>query len=189
VIRFALVAGALAACGPAAPKSPETPTLEVKAEIAAAENAERQRRHDLAREHYEKAVAAAHDPESIAFARHEFAETLVTWGEIGAAIRQLEGAVAAKPDDAGAWHDLGLARHHEGDGPGAVTALRRARAIAPLDPRPRIALAALFWAQCQRDRVHPCADAVAEYRGLLELDLPANVRSKVRWALDELAKP
>jgi hypothetical protein len=30
---------------------------------------------------------------------------------------------------------------------------------------------------------------VTEYQGLLELDLPANVRSKVRWALDELAKP
>jgi Flp pilus assembly protein TadD len=177
-----LAAVALAACAHA-PAKPAQPTPSVRDEIAQAELAERQRRHDIARAHYERAVASARDPDSIAFARHEFAETLITWGELTEAIAQLEAAVAAKPDDAGAWHDLGLARHHEGDDARALVALERARTLMPRDPRPRIALAALRWKRGDK------AGATAEYRALLELDLPDRVRAKVEWALGELAKP
>jgi len=173
----------LAACGHPHAPPPARPEPTVRDEVRLAEDAERQRRHDVAREHYERAVAGAHDPASVAFARHEYAETLVTWGEVPAAIAQLEAAVAAKPDDAGVWHDLGLARHHEGDDRGAVYALERARTLLPRDPRPRIALAALRW------QLGDKPGAAAEYRALLELDLPDRVRTKVEWALGELAKP
>lgn len=186
---------AVAACGGAAPRGPSD---AVRAEIAAAETAERARQHHAARAHYERAIASARDPNSAAFARREFAETLMSWGEYPEAIAQLERAVAARsastpestPESkidtqlaAAAWHDLGLLRHNRGDVPGAIAALSRARALAARDPRPRIALAALLWKSGDR------AGAAAEYRALLELDLPARVRTKVEWALGELAKP
>lgn len=171
----------VAACA-ATPKAPARPADGVRAEIEQAEQAERARRHDVARDHYQRAVAAARDAESIAFARYEFAETLMSWGEVPEAIAQLEGVVAAKPAHAAAWHDLGILRHHQGDDAGATAALVQARGLAPRDPRPRIALAALRW---KRGDV---AGAEAEYRALLDLDLPANVRAKVQWALEQLPR-
>jgi tetratricopeptide (TPR) repeat protein len=154
----------------------------VRAEVEHAEAAERTRRHDAAREHYRRAVAGARDPESIAFARREYAETLITWGEYPEAIAQLEGALAARPS-AAAWHDLGLLRNNRGDVPGALAALEQARALAPRDFRPRVTLAALRWKSGDR------AGAAAEYRALLDLPLPERLRTKVQWALGELAKP
>jgi Flp pilus assembly protein TadD len=168
------------ACAHGAPAS--RPAVAVRAEIAEAETAEKARRHDVARVHYQRAIAAAHDPESIAFARHEYAETLVTWGESPEARAQLEIAVAANPADASAWHDLGLLRHNAGDDPGAIDALLRAEQLAPNDARPRTALAALYWKRGDK------ANAAREYRGLLELDIPDRLRSKVEWAIGELAK-
>lgn len=172
---------ALAGCGGRAP-APAGPSAAVRAEIEQAEAAERARRHDVARAHYQRAVAGARDAASVAFARREYAETLVTWGEYAEAIAQLEGALAARPD-AAAWHDLGLLRNNAGDARGALAALEQARALAPRDPRPRVALAALRWRSGDR------AGAAAEYRALLELPLPERLRAKVRWALDQLAKP
>lgn len=166
-------------CGHAPPKTPST---TVRTEIEAAETAEKARQHDQARAHYQAAIAAARDPASIAFARREFAETLITWGEIAEAIGQLEAVVAADPRDAAAWNDLGILRHNQGDDRRALDALEHARAASPRDIRPRIALAALRWQTGDR------AGATAEYRELLELDLPDRVRDKVKWALAELAK-
>lgn len=160
-----------------------TPVPTVRGEIEAAETAEKARQHDVARVHYEAAVAAAKDPESIAFARREYAETLATWGETSAARAQLEVVVGVAPNDPSAWHDLGIIRHHEGDIRGAIAALGRAEELAPADPRPKIALAALYWRQ--RDK----PNATREYQKLLELDLPPRLREKVQWALAELAKP
>ncbi len=180
-LAAALALAAAAGCGGRAP-APSGPSAEVRAEIERAEDAERARRHDVAREHYRRAVAGARDPTSAAFARREYAETLITWGEYPEAIAQLEGSLAARPS-AGAWHDLGLLRNQQGDVRGAVAALEQARALAPRDPRPRIALAALRWRSGDR------AGAAAEYRALLDLPLPERVRAKVRWALGELAKP
>jgi Flp pilus assembly protein TadD len=162
---------------------PRAPAAAVRAEIAQAETAEKARRHDVARSHYQRAIAEAHDPVSVAFARHEYAETLVTWGEAPEALAQLEIAATANPDDPSIWHDLGLLRHHAGDDPGAIQALARAEQLAPGDPRPRTALAALYWKR--GDKPH----ALAEYRSLLELDLPDRMRAKVEWAIGELAKP
>jgi Flp pilus assembly protein TadD len=160
-----------------------TPSAVVKADVERADDAERHRRHDEARRHYEQAIADAKDPASQAFARRELAETLGSWGDYAGAIAQLEAAVAARPDDAAAWHDLGILRHHEHDDAGALAALERARTLAPDDPRPRIALAALRWSRGD------VAGATTEYRGLLALDLPERLRQKVEWALEQLAKP
>jgi Flp pilus assembly protein TadD len=176
----AAAAIALAACAHGA--APRGPAAVVRGEVDQAETAEKQRQHDVARTHYQRAIAAAHDPDSIAFARHEYAETLVSWGEAPEARAQLEIAVAANPSDPGSWHDLGLLRHHAGDDAGAIVALRRAEELAPRDVRPRTALAALYWKRGDRDR------AAREYRGMLELDLPDRLRAKVEWALAELAK-
>lgn len=178
-----LVAFLVAAACASTPKAPKKPSATVRAEIEQAETAERARQHDVAREHYQRAVAAAKDRASIAFARREFAETLMTWGEVPEAIAQLEGVVAAAPDHAASWHDLGILRHNQGDSAGATTALERAKALVPEDPRPRIALAALRWQRGDR------TGAQAEYRALLDLDLPTKLREKVKWALAELAKP
>ena len=139
-VRSLVLALALAACGHAAPKAPST---TVRAEIEAAEAAEKARQHDQARAHYQAAIAAATDPPSIAYARREFAETLIARGEIAEAVGQLEAVVAADPNDAAAWNDLGILRHNQGDDRRAVEALAHARAASPRDIRPRIALAAL----------------------------------------------
>jgi len=163
--------------------APRGPALAVRTEVAAAETAEKARRHDVARVHYERAIDQARDPDSIAFARHEYADTLVTWGEAPQARAQLEIAVAANPTDASVWHDLGLLRHAAGDDPAAIQALARAEQLAPRDARPRKALAALYWKRGDK------ANAALEYRRMLELDLPDRLRAKVEWALTELAKP
>ena len=175
-------AAALGACAHAPPPLPG-PAAAVRAEVDQAETAERARHHDLARAHYERAIALADDADSAAFARHEYAETLVSWGERPAARAQLERAVAAQPADPSAWHDLGLLRHDAGDDPGAIEALSRAERLAPRDLRPRTALAALYWKRGDK------ASAAREYRGMLELDLPERLRARVEWALTELAKP
>jgi Flp pilus assembly protein TadD len=181
VPRRALILAVAAACTHPAP--PRGPSVTVRGEIDQAETAEKARRHDVARQHYQRAIHEARDPDSIAFARHEYAETLVTWGEAPEARAQLEIAVVAKPDDPGAWHDLGMLRHHAGDDPGAIAALARAETLAPDDVRPRKALAALYWTRGDK------ASATREYRGMLALELPERVRAKVEWALAELAKP
>jgi Flp pilus assembly protein TadD len=143
----------------------------------------RARRHDLARQHHERAIALAATADDVVYARHEYAETLVSWGEMILARAQLERAVDAQPGDPGAWHDLGLLRHDAGDDPGAIAALTRAEQLAPDDVRPRTALAALYWRRGDK------TSAAREYRAMLALDLPDRLRAKVEWALAELAKP
>jgi Flp pilus assembly protein TadD len=179
----ALAGATLALLAACARPAPRMPSAAVRAQIDQAETAERARQHDVARAHYQRAVAEAADAPSISFARREYAETLITWGEIPEAIAQLEVAVSAAPKDAAAWHDLGILRHNQGDDVRALEALEHAREASPRDPRPRIALAALRWSRGDR------AGATTEYKALLELDLPDRLRDKVKWALGELAKP
>lgn len=179
----ALAAVALAVgCGGRASRPTSVASSEVDRELAHAEQAERARQHEVARTHYLRAIAAARAPQAIAHARRAYGETLATWGELDEARAQLEASIAAAPS-AAAWHDLGLLRHGAGDVPGAIIALEQARDLAPADPRPRIALAALRWKSAD------LAGATAEYRALLELDLPDRLREKVQWALRALAKP
>ena len=173
----ALLVVVAAAC---ARPSPRTPSAAVRSEIELAEHAERARKHDVARGHYQRAVAQASDPASIAFARREFADTLVTWGEYPEAIAQLEAVVAATPNDVAAWHDLGMLRHNQGNDTRALEALERSKALAPKDVRPRRTLAALRWKRGDRQ------GALAEYQALAALDLPDRMRPMVEWAIRAL---
>ena len=174
---------ALCACAKAAVVT--GPSNAVKLEVERDEQAEAARQHDVARKHYEVAIANATDPESIGFARREFAETLATWGELESARGQLEKAVVATPGDPIAWQMLGIIRASDAikDIPGAFAALGRAKQLAPRAWIPRRDLAVLHWKLGHR------AEALAEYRAMLELDLPARLREKVKWAIDELSKP
>jgi Flp pilus assembly protein TadD len=178
-VRYALVF--LVACAHGSTTTtPARPDTTVVDEIKAAETAEKARQHDVARAHYEAAIKAAHDPASVDLAHRSFAGTLISWGEIPEAKIHLEAAVAAKPDDAGSWHDLGLVLNALGDKEHAVSSLEKARDLRPDDPRPRIALAALRWKLGDRP------GATLEYKALLGLDLPTPVREKVEWAIKVL---
>jgi tetratricopeptide (TPR) repeat protein len=191
-MRRALLMIGLAACG--ARQTPAVHPDPVRIEIERAEDAEKARQHDQAAAHYKAAIAAARTPKEEAWARHELAETLATWGELAQAIAELEAAARATPDDPSVWQDLGILRHKMAQelGPSrpknwldapAIEALAKAKALAPRDRRPRIALAALYWSA--GDKPH----ALAEYKALLDLDLPDRVREKVRWAIGVLEKP
>lgn len=172
------------------------PSNAVKLEIERAEQAEQARDHDQARAHYERAIASAADPASVGFARREFAETLATWGEIDSARGQLEKAVAATPADPIAWQMLGILRANPavGDVPGAFAAFEKSKQLAPRAWIPRRDLAALhFKLGAGRDAdpdpsvaAQHRAAALAEYQAMLELDLPARLRDKVKWAIEYL---
>lgn len=170
----------LACCTPA---RQTTPSEVVRADVERAEQAELARKHQVARSEYERAIADANDPKSEQFARREYADTLASWGELAEMQRQLERVVSIAPDDAGAWHDLGMLYHHAGDDPHALAALERAKQLAPEDFRPRRELAKLRWA------LHDFDGATAEFRAMLTLQLTERERAAVQWALDQLARP
>ena len=181
--RLALVlAAGLGACSSAGPPPPKGPSPAVRADIASAETAELARHHDVARARYERAVAEASDPKSESFARRQYANTLASWGEVPAAIAQLERAVGATPADPRPWQDLGVLRSTRDDVPGARAALERAKALVPDKYPPRVALAALLWHAGDR------AGALAEYQALAALELPDRLRTKVQWAIATLSK-
>ncbi|HEY5923126.1 MAG TPA: hypothetical protein VIV11_15710 [Kofleriaceae bacterium] len=174
---------ALLACGANKP-AVTGPSELVKRDIERAEKAEENRDHNVARKYYEKAIGNAKDPISIGYARREFAETLATWGEIESALGQLEKAVAATPDDPIAWQMLGIIRASDvvHDIPGAFTALEKSKQLAPRSYIPRRDLAVLHWKLGHKQ------EALAEYKAMLELDLPTRLRDKVEWAIEELEK-
>ncbi|HVK78365.1 MAG TPA: tetratricopeptide repeat protein [Kofleriaceae bacterium] len=179
----AVLVGLILLLGGCARPRPAGPSAATRAEVTAAEAALQRRDYDAARAAYGRAIATAPDPASEAFARRELASMLVLIQELDAAARELEAVTRLAPRDPRAWHDLGIVRHARDDVAGAITALGEARALAPRDPRPRIALAALYWKTGDR------AAALAEYRALLDLDLPDRVRAKVEWAIGELSRP
>ena len=172
---------ALAACSRT--PAPQAPVDNVRADIVHAEDAEKARRHDEARTYYERAVAEAHTPANIHFAHREYGETLATWGEVEAAKTHLEAAVAALDSDPIAWQMLGIVRNKLGDVKGAFVALEKSKQLAPRAWIPRLDLAVLHWSLGQRDA------ALAEYKAMLDLDLPARLREKVEWAIGVLSKP
>jgi len=172
---------ALAACGSAAPAAPKGPSPVVRADVQSAEAAELKRNHEVARAQYERAIADARDGKSEGFARREYANTLASWGEVPAAIVQLERAVVATPADPRPWQDLGVLRSNQDDVGGARDALEHAKALIPDKYPPRVALAALRW------KSGDLAGALAEYRELATLELPERLRTKVLWAIDQLA--
>jgi tetratricopeptide (TPR) repeat protein len=199
VVVLSLIAVALGACTPKGSTTPGNTASRdvVRAEIEAAEDAEKQRDHEVARAHYEAAVAAAHDPRSAGFAHREYGETLATWGENEAARTHLEASVAAVATDPMAWQMLGILRAKLGDSAGAFTALERSKQLAPRAWVPRRDLAVLHWSLGEGRTADPDpavaathrAAALAEYKAMLDLDLPDRLREKVRWAIDVLSRP
>jgi tetratricopeptide (TPR) repeat protein len=182
--RHVVVALALAACGH--PTASKTPTDVVRNDILRAEDAEKARRHDEARKYYELAVTdatASKDKTSVHIAHREYGETLATWGEIEAAKVQLDASIAAIDSDPIAWQMLGIVRNKLGDVAGAFAALEKSKALAPKAWIPRRDLAVLHWSQGHREQ------ALAEYKAMLELDLPERLRDKVEWAISALSKP
>lgn len=166
--------------------TPAAARARVAALIADADAAEARREHDVARDLYGQAVDAAvasGDAEGEVLARRALADTLLSWRELAAAREELAAITTRAPDDASAWHDLGIVAYALGDEPGATRALTQARTLAPGDPRPRVALASMKWRAGDR------SGAIAEYQALLELDLPARLREKVEWALRTLGAP
>jgi len=172
------------ACGGRAtsPRAPRQPSPAVRADIDAAETAERARQHDVARARYQRAITEAGDAPSIAYARKSFGETLASWGEYAEAIAQYQGVIAVAPTDAQAWHDLGVLYEKQQD-ERALAAVQRSHALAPREIPPLKTLALLYWKHGNY------AAATATYRQLLELDLPDGLRRQVEWALDQLARP
>ena len=163
--------------------APQSPAAAVKADILRAEEAEKARDHDAARRYYEKAIAEATDPVSQHIAHREYGETLATWGEIEAAGQHLEAAVRADQRDPVAWQMLGIVRHKRGDTANAIVALQKSKELAPRAWIPRRDLAVVYWKHGQRGL------ALAEYKAMLDLDLPPRLREKVEWAIGELSKP
>jgi tetratricopeptide (TPR) repeat protein len=180
-MRWFVALVALAACSRA--PAPKSPADAVKADILLAEEAEKARNHDEARRYYGKAVAEATDPASKHIAHREYGETLATWGEIEAADKHLEAAVRADASDPIAWQMLGIVRHKRGDINNAIIALQKSKELAPKAWIPRRDLAVVYWKQGQRDL------ALAEYKAMLDLELPARMREKVEWAISVLGKP
>jgi tetratricopeptide (TPR) repeat protein len=154
----------------------------VKVDILRAEEAEKARNHDEARRYYDKAVAEATDPASKHIAHREYGETLATWGEIEAADQHLEAAVRADASDPIAWQMLGIVRHKRGDINNAIIALQKSKELAPKAWIPRRDLAVVYWKQGHRDL------ALAEYKAMLDLELPVRMREKVEWAIGVLGK-
>lgn len=171
-----VIAIALAAC--AGRQKPSQSTVDL---VDRADAAELKRDHATARRLYEDAIAKAPNPASERFARHEFADTLASWGEVDGVAAQLEAIVAIEPRDAAAWHDLGIVRHNLGDDAGAMTALLRSQELAPHDPRPRLALAQMYWIAGDK------ASALAEYIELRKMDLPDRLAAKVDAAIKYLS--
>jgi len=182
--RLVLVLALGSACGghATAPQAPHEPSPAVRSDIDAAETAERARQHDVARERYQRAVTEAGDAPSIAYARKSFGETLASWGEYAEAIAQYQGAIAAAPTDAQAWHDLGVLYEKQQDDR-ALAAVERSHELAPRDIPPLKTLALLYWKHGNY------AAATTTYKQLLDLDIPDGLRRQVEWALDQLARP
>lgn len=173
-------------CGGVPARHPE-PTPATARLLDSARAAERDRDYLRARDLYERAIEAATDRESRAAATRELADALIFWGQYRDAATTLENLTALSPRDPGAWHNLGLVRYRLGHIDAAERALRQAITLAPEDPRPRIAIAALYVNQ----RRH--ADAIREYNALLALeDVPDRIRAAARRAIhllrDDLAQ-
>ncbi len=180
IAALALLAGACGGRGGGEAARPREPAASTRATLLKARAAERARRYDEARDLYLRATREAPDRASQAIAWRELGSALIFWGELDEAARALGRVVAIDPGAVSAWHDLGIVRARLGDAPGGERAFRRAIALAPEEPRPRVALAALLVRQRRWD------DALVQYHALERLDLPEATRRAVGRAIELL---
>ena len=179
VAALAALAGACGGRGERAER-PREAAASTRSILDQARKEERARRYDRARELYLRATREAPDRGSEAIAWRELGSALIFWGELEEAAQALGRVVAIDPAAISAWHDLGIVRARLGDVTGAERAFHRAIALAPEEPRPRVALAALLVRQRRWD------DALAQYRRLERLDLPETTRRAVGRAIEIL---
>lgn len=177
--RLAIVAWALCACGGASPDpdEPVAPHSATSALISEGREAERKREYLQARALYERAVAEAPDATSKTYALTELTRALLFWGALEDGRTALEQLIDLEPERASSWHDLGVVRSQLGDQHGADKALRRAVQLAPRDPRPRIALAAVLAKTERYD------EALEHYRLLDQMELPERLAKAVDQAI------
>lgn len=173
-----IVASVSMACG-----SPRTelkspgPHVSVQTLLKAAEDAERKRDYNLARQLYQQAIDDAPDAQSAAIANREMASALVFWGEYEGAEARLRASLAHDETQARVWHDLGLVQDHQDKPTDALTSLEIAVSLAPKAPRVRIAYAALLVKQAR------FSDAIIQYEALLKLPIPPRIESAAHKAL------
>lgn len=171
---------AISGCGPKpAPREPAIAPVTL-GWIAQAEEQEKLRQHNRARLLYLRAKRESPDDVSRAHAAAAYASTLIFWGELAAAKRELTEAIRLRPDLPATWHDLGHVEHGLGDAAAAERALRQSIALAPRDPRSHVSLAALLV------RERRFAEAISEYELLLGLDIPDRVRQAIERTLPRL---
>ncbi len=168
---------ALASCGARAPAGAFEPAAQTRELVTEARSAAAERRYREAEALYERAIRQAPDPASRGYANREWGRALALFGDYDEAIRALDRATQAAPALAGAWHDLGVLRYRAGRVEGAEIALRRAASLRPRDPRPRIALAAMY---VNAERF---ADARRRYLEVLDLDIPEDMREAIEEAM------
>jgi len=182
--RMAIAASlaVLAACGGSRPHPPPPVAPATLSWIDKAEEQQQLRQYSRARLLYIRAKREAPDDNSRGYAAREYGRALVFWGEYEPARRQLEQAVELRAADPIAWHTLGMVAYHLGDADAATAAFTRAIALAPDDPRPRLALHAVYFNQGRID------DAIAELEKVLHLEIPDQLRAKVEQGLALLRK-
>ncbi len=177
---FAVVIAAslLAACGSSA-KTPTSPAAHARVQtlLKAAEDAEQRRDYNVARELYLQAIAEASDSRSAAIANREMASALLFWGEYEGAEARLRTSLKHDASQARVWHDLGLVQEHQGNAGEALISLERAVALAPNEPRARIAYAALLVKQSQ------FSEAILQYKALLKMPIPERIEVAIHKAL------
>lgn len=176
-LGFAL-AWAVAVAGCARPKPSQSASISAstRALVSSAQRHERERRYDLARADYDRAMNEAPDRLSAAYAARKLASALLFWGEYADAERALDKVVSLRPDEASAWHDLGIVRARAGNLAGGEAALRRSIALRPRLPMSRLALAALLVNQRR------FGEALREYDALLAMELPDRTRAAIERA-------
>ena len=181
---LALAVSALLSCGGHSRASTGAKALSIEPEVRQAlldaEHAESKRAHLEAEKHYERALSVARNAESKALAHREYGSTLVFWGEEERALVQFRASLEADPNQARVWHDSGVLLSRSGRQEGAQRALSKAVELAPADPRPRIALAALLV------NMGAYRDALSQYRAILRLDIPPKIETAARKAIEIL---
>tara|TARA_R110002096_G_scaffold44526_6_gene120153 strand:+ start:53305 stop:53775 length:471 start_codon:yes stop_codon:yes gene_type:complete len=145
--------------------------------LKAAEDAEQRRDYNVARELYLQAIAEASDSRSAAIANREMASALLFWGEYEGAEARLRTSLKHDASQARVWHDLGLVQEHQGNAGEALISLERAVALAPNEPRARIAYAALLVKQSQ------FSEAILQYKALLKMPIPERIEVAIHKAL------
>jgi len=174
---------ALLACGAKGP-SVAGPSKTVKLWVERAEKAEENRDHEVARKHYEKAIANAKDPVSIGYARREFAAAIEPTEFLPG---KVFGTGTMKPIDYCVALAEGRREAHVGEGQAvAVGHARRDARRGRAATRARADASGWRWPRAPspcaapplRDR--PAQPGVAAARGARALWVPAGCGS--RWS-------